>query len=97
MFWAMFARSEMTEQELVDDFDCLGGLERTKTPPRQVKRSCAYEYKFDPDQDTKLHEGSGCFFAHDLSVTTSIETFDARARNPRNQARPQEGASRQSG
>ncbi len=77
VFWAMFARSEMTEQELIDDFDCLGGLERTKTPPRQVDRSRGYEYKFDPDQETKLHEGSKCYFAHDLSVTTSIETFDA--------------------
>ena len=77
VFWAMFARHEMTEQELIDDFDCLGGLERTRTPPKQVKQSKSYEYKFDPDQETKLHEGSNCFFAHDLSITTTIEKLDA--------------------
>ena len=77
VFWAMFARAEMTEQELVDDLDCLGGLARTKKPCQPVKRSFTYEYRFDPDQDTKLHEGSVCFFSHDLSVTTTIETFDA--------------------
>eukprot|EP00456_Euglypha_rotunda_P066035 TRINITY_DN567_c0_g2_i11.p1 TRINITY_DN567_c0_g2~~TRINITY_DN567_c0_g2_i11.p1 ORF type:complete len:1150 (+),score=174.60 TRINITY_DN567_c0_g2_i11:25069-28518(+) len=73
IFWRMFARHEMTELELFDDFDCLSGLERTTTPPRQVKKSKSYEYKFDPDQNTKLHEESTCFFAHDLSVTATIE------------------------
>src|SRR5262249_54366674 len=73
VFWQMFARHEMTEQELIDDFDCLGCLERTATAPREVKQSMVYEYKFDPDQETKLHEGSQCFFAHDLSITTTIE------------------------
>lgn len=77
IFWRMFARNKMSEQELIDDFDCLGGLQRTKSPPRQVKRSWAYEYSFDPDQDTKLHQGSKCFFAHDLNIKPIIESFDA--------------------
>jgi uncharacterized protein len=76
VFWRMFARHEMTEQDLIDDFDCLGGIERTSKPPQQVKRSRVYEYRFDPDQDTKLHEGTDCYFAHDLSVTTTIEALD---------------------
>lgn len=77
VFWSMFARHEMTEQELIDDFDCLGGLQRTSASARQVKRSRAYEFKFEPDQDTKLHEGASCFFAHDLSINTTIENLDA--------------------
>lgn len=76
VFWRMFARHEMTELELVHDFDCLGGLDRTTTPPRRVKQSKSYEYKFDSDQNTKLHEESECFFAHDLAVSTIIEKLN---------------------
>lgn len=65
-----------SEQELFDDFDCLGSLQRTALP-RQIKRSRSYEYRFDPDQDTKLHEGVKCFFSHDLSISTTIETCDS--------------------
>ena len=77
VFWWKFARHLMTDQELWDDLDCLAGLERTATLPRPIKRSMAYEYRFNPDQDTKLHESSKCFFAHDLSIKPTIETFDA--------------------
>ena len=76
VFWRMFDRHEMTEQELVEDLDCLGALQRTKTPPRPDKRSWLYEYAFDPDQDTKLHEESKCFFAHDLAAHAEISRFD---------------------
>lgn len=77
--WRMFARNEMTEQELIEDFDCLGGLKRTSTPRRQVKRSWVYEYQYDSVQDTKLRAGKTCFFAHDLTVTTIIETLDTNS------------------
>ena len=76
VFWRKFDRNTMTEQELWDDLDCLAGLERTAKPPRLVKRSTAYEYRFDPDQDTKLHEGSACFVAHDFDIGPKIESFD---------------------
>jgi uncharacterized protein len=77
VFWRMFDRHEMTEQELVEDLDCLGGLQRTKAPRKPDKRSWLYEYAFDPDQDTKLHEESRCFFAHDLGIRAVISQFDA--------------------
>ena len=77
VWWRMFDRHEMTEQELFDDLDCLAGLHRTATPPKQVKRSWLYEYSFDPDQDTKLHEESKCIFAHDLGIKTTITQLDA--------------------
>jgi uncharacterized protein len=72
VFWRMFDRSEMSEQELVDDLDCLGALERTSTPPQKDKRSWLYEYSFDPEQDTKFDVEDKCFFAHDLQVNTAI-------------------------
>jgi len=58
VFWRMFDRHDATEEELINDLDCLGGLARTSKAPRQVKQSRTYEYRFDPDQETKLHAGS---------------------------------------
>jgi uncharacterized protein len=72
VWWRMFDRHEMTDPELIDDMDCLGGLRRTEKSRQPLKRSWTYEYRFDPDQDTKLHEGSTCIFAHDLAVKTEI-------------------------
>ena len=76
VFWTMFDRHEMTEQELVDDLDCLGALQRTSESPQQDKRSLVYQYSFEPDQDTKLGTGSGCYFAHDLRISTQIVSID---------------------
>jgi uncharacterized protein len=68
----------MTHEELIEDGDCLGACVRTATPPIVVKRSYAYEYRFQPDQDTKLREGSDCFIAEDLTRTTIVK-LDAAA------------------
>lgn len=76
VFWRMFDRNEMTEEELIDDFDCIGGLRKISKTPRQEKRSWVYSYEFDPDQDTKLHDDCKCFFAHDLSLRTTIVSCD---------------------
>jgi predicted RecB family nuclease len=73
--WAMFDRKEKTDEELAEDGDCLGGLTRTETRRTKEKLSFAYEYRFDPDQDTKLHEESDCFIAETL-VKTSIVHMD---------------------
>jgi hypothetical protein len=63
MWWRMFERLEKTAEELSEDPDCLGDLRRTETPPRAIKRSRGLEYRFDPDQDTKLHAGCDCCVA----------------------------------
>jgi uncharacterized protein len=76
VWWRMFDRHEMTEQELYDDFDCLAGLDRTKRAPERVGASNIYEYSFDADQDTKLHDGSKCYLAHDLGQRTEIVSID---------------------
>ncbi len=74
--WVMFDRHEMTEDQLIDDIDCLGRLTRTKRQKEQIKRSFYYEYQFDPRQETKISEGSTCFFAHDLSMSCIIQALD---------------------
>ena len=69
MWWAMFDRQSMTEDELIDDLNCLGGLQRLPSPPERIKQSVGFWYRFDGDQETKLDSGSRCFFAHDLTPT----------------------------
>ncbi|MFD4838474.1 TM0106 family RecB-like putative nuclease [Achromobacter sp. NPDC058515] len=57
-YWAMFQRMDMTEDELLEDPECLAGLEcDPQSPPTAVKRSTLYTYKY-PAQETKLRSGS---------------------------------------
>ena len=75
-WWAMFDRHAMTEEELVEDMNCLGGLTRLSQPPEPIKRSQGFWYRFDPHQDTKLDAGAQCYFAHDLDVKIPIHALD---------------------
>jgi len=57
-WWAMFARMEMTEEELLDDMECLAGLTLDpEHPPIPDKRSMIYTYRY-PAQETKLRTGT---------------------------------------
>ncbi len=59
-WWALFARKDMTEDELLDDAECLGGLALDpNNPPTPVKRSTLYTY-LAPEQETKLSSGDDC-------------------------------------
>lgn len=80
VWWAMFDRAAMTEADLIEDLNCIGGLQRTKDKPEPIKRSLGFWYSFDPGQDTKLREGNTVFAAHDLSIKLTIEEFDAEGR-----------------
>ena len=54
--WRMFDRFGLTEDELLDDFECLAYCSRTnKSPykPKPKSRNLAYEYSFDPNQEFK--------------------------------------------
>jgi uncharacterized protein len=76
IWWRRFDRMEMEENQLIDDPDCLGGLKRTQRPPQPVKRSFAYEYIFDPHQETKVRAGDTCLFAHDWTKRAKVEELD---------------------
>lgn len=58
-WWALYERRDKTDDELVEDVECLGGLVRTSTPPAKDKRSTLHEYAF-PEQETKLRAGKAC-------------------------------------
>ncbi|MCW5588091.1 MAG: TM0106 family RecB-like putative nuclease [Legionellales bacterium] len=56
LFWRLFDRLGLSEEELFDDLDCLAFCRRTgrepfKPTPRA--RNLAYEYQFDVDQEFK--------------------------------------------
>jgi predicted RecB family nuclease len=56
-WWAVFEHQTWSEDELLDDAECLGGLRRDPDAPSlQVKRSLDTAYVFPP-QDTKLKVG----------------------------------------
>jgi predicted RecB family nuclease len=56
-WWAMFNRQELSEQELIDDGDCIGGLRPDPaTPPQKIKQSTLHTFTFPP-QDFKLRIG----------------------------------------
>lgn len=78
VFWAKYDRVAMTADEIIDDVNCLGGLARTNKPKEPRKRSFAYEYQFDPNQDTKLSEGDKCF-AQDLSFKCEIASLNTES------------------
>ena len=76
VWWAMFDRHAMTEEELVQDMHCLGGLRRLSLPAEPIKRSSGFWYRFDPNQETRLNVGDTCYFAHDLEVKVPIHALD---------------------
>ncbi len=64
-WWQRFTWLTQDEDELYEELDCLAGLERTATPPFRPtprSRSWAYEYQFNPDQETRLRDKTACWF-----------------------------------
>jgi len=56
-WWAMYARMEMSEEDLLEDIECLAGLTLDPAhPPTPDKRSIIYTYRY-PEQETKLKTG----------------------------------------
>ncbi len=79
MWWRLFERHDMTVEERREDPDCLADLVRTAQPPRPLKKSWGLEYRFDPAQVTKLHQGSHCQVAGQIDATYEIVEMDEAA------------------
>ncbi|MCX7699547.1 MAG: TM0106 family RecB-like putative nuclease [Gemmataceae bacterium] len=54
-WWSYFDRREQMDEELIDDLDCLIGLE-LEGEPKQEKQSLIYTYRYPP-QETKIRVG----------------------------------------
>ncbi|AHE66930.1 RecB family nuclease, putative, TM0106 family [Legionella oakridgensis ATCC 33761 = DSM 21215] len=56
VFWRLFDRLGLSDEELLDDLDCLALCMRTDKPPYKPTpkaRHLVYEYSFDPNQEFK--------------------------------------------
>lgn len=56
IYWRFFDRIGLSNEELIDDIDCLARCKRTNKPPYKPTtraRNFIYEYAFDPNQEFK--------------------------------------------
>jgi predicted RecB family nuclease len=75
-WWAMFTRQEMPEEELIDDAECIGGLEPDSsrlTSPE--KRPIIYSFRFPP-QDFKVSLGDDVLIANTLAPAGEVVRLD---------------------
>jgi hypothetical protein len=78
-WWAMFNRQDMTEEELIDDAECIGGLEPDPDrPPFPEKRSIVYSFRF-PAQDFKMRPEGDVLIAETLAPAGEIFRLDEDA------------------
>ena len=70
MWWAMFDRSAMTDDELYEDLGCLAGLTLVGHPEVD-KKSMVATYEFDPNQESKMNEKSKVMMSHCLEAKPS--------------------------
>jgi uncharacterized protein len=77
-WWAMFDRQLATDEELVEDVECLGGLRRDPAlPPTTDKRSRIWTFAFPP-QETRLRAGDDVTIVATLAPAT-IQALDEAA------------------
>jgi predicted RecB family nuclease len=75
-WWAMFNRQDMTEEELIDYAECIGGLQPDPDrPPFPQQRSTVYSFRF-PAQDFKMRLGGDVLIADTLAPAGEIVHLD---------------------
>ncbi len=78
-WWAMFERQDKSEEELIEDPECIGGMTRDPAiEPFRDKQSLVYTYRFEP-QDFKLRSGEECVRA---DTRESLGEVDDRRGGP---------------
>ncbi|MBU6257927.1 MAG: TM0106 family RecB-like putative nuclease [Burkholderiales bacterium] len=78
-WWALFDRMDREEAELLDDPECLAGLQLDPTcPPRPDKRSTIYTY-VAPEQESKISSGDDCTRTDTAEALGKID-FDVASR-----------------
>lgn len=76
VWWELFDRACLSEEELLADSDCIAFARRSSKPPQEHKRSLLYEYYFDPSQDVRLKVGDTIVFSSGITVDADIEFID---------------------
>lgn len=75
LWWFVFDRAKNTEQELIEDRDCLGGLRRTASPAQVVKRSLVCQYNF-PEQESNIRAGDSCYIDQSVNEKATVDNID---------------------
>jgi predicted RecB family nuclease len=76
-WWAMFDRKGRSEDELIDDAECLGGMRMDRDiKPFPEKRSVVFTYRFPP-QDYKFQVGDNCLLSDTLEPAGTIFSLNA--------------------
>ena len=70
-WWALFARQQASEEELLDDLEAIAGLKQV-APPKFGAKGMRYAYRF-PEQDTKLKTGDSCSVVATLEEISDLE------------------------
>ena len=78
-WWAMFERRDCSEEELIDDVECLGGLRLDRSvAPFADDLSTVFTYRFPP-QDCKLAAGDTCLVSDTLEQAGTIFRLDGES------------------
>ncbi len=79
-WWAMFSRQDLTDDELLDDVECLAGLTLDKTAaPTPVKKSLIWTYHY-PEQETKFKEGDNAVIVQTLENVANMSIDEGQRR-----------------
>lgn len=74
-WWAAFERRNKTTDELIEDVECLGGLQKSAVPPVRDRRSTVYTFRFPP-QDFKLKTGDHIANAQTMDRAGTIQDIN---------------------
>ena len=78
-YWAIFDRLAQESEELLDDLECIQGLEAVGEPVKVTAKSFERTYSFPP-QETKLRAGkSPCVKAAVMPEDVSLLSIDHAA------------------
>ncbi len=79
-WWALFARMEMSDDELLDDGECLAGLQPDPDhPPVKVNRSTLYTFRY-PEQESKLKSGDSVTIAQTGETVRNLQVDEEQRR-----------------
>lgn len=73
VWWAYFSRQDMTDEELMEDVESVGGMTRIPSHSQKTDRGASrYTYSY-PEQETKLKTGDSCIRIDTLEKIKNFE------------------------
>ena len=80
VWWALFARRDMSLDELIDDSECVAGLQHVSTTLAATSRGASVaQYRY-PEQEFKLREGDTCVRTDTTQTLGTIGLVDEAQR-----------------